>query len=324
MRPRLILLSTGGTIAMTASTAHGAAMKLGAAELVAAIPRLGDLAEVEARDVLAKPSASFTLADIAAIAEAALAAAATADGVVITHGSDTLEETAFALSVLAQTETPIVLTAAMRRPDQLGADGPANLLSAALVAICPDARGKGVLVVVDDEIHAGPLIRKAHSFRPHAFSSLPFGPIGYIAEARVRFALAPAHRPPRLAYGGGAPVAPIVEAGPGLEAPTIAAVAAGAIDGLVLSLPGAGHVAAEVAPALGALAARIPVIFASRTGAGETLRASYGYPGGEIDLIRRGLIPANALDARKARIALQLLLSNGAGDAQIRAIFARF
>ena len=179
-------------------------------------------------------------------------------------------------------------------------------------------------MVVDDEIHAGPLIRKAHSFRPHAFSSLPFGPIGYIAEERVRFALTPANRPPQLVYGGGAPVAPILEAGPGLEAQTIAAMAAVAVDGLVLSLPGAGHVAAEVAPSLGELASRIPVIFASRTGAGETLRASYGYPGGEIDLIRRGLIPANALDARKARIALQLLLSNGAGDAEVRAIFARF
>ena len=145
MRPRLILLSTGGTIAMTASSGHGAAMKFDAAGLIAAIPALGDLAEVEGRDVLAKPSASFTLADIAAIAKAAADAAKAADGVVITHGSDTLEETAFALSMLAQAETPIVLTAAMRRPDQLGADGPANLLSAARVAICPSARGKGVL-----------------------------------------------------------------------------------------------------------------------------------------------------------------------------------
>jgi L-asparaginase len=107
---------------------------------------------------------------------------------------------------------PIVFTAAMRRPDQPRADGPANLLAASRVAISPASRGKA-----DDEIHAGPLIRKAHSFRLHAFSSLPFGPIGYVAEERVRFALAPASRPPRLTYGGGAPVVPILEAGPGLE-----------------------------------------------------------------------------------------------------------
>ncbi len=303
---------------------NAASLKLGAASLAAAVPALADFAEIEARDLPPKPSASLSLADIAAIAAAAAEAASSADGVVITHGTDTLEETGFALSLLAQVETPIVLTAAMRRADQPGADGPGNLLAACRAASSPAARGKGVLVVLDDEIHAAPLIRKAHSFRPHAFSSLPFGPIGYVAEDRVRFALAPVARLPKLAYGGGAPVVPILEAGPGLEPQTVAAIAAAAIAGLVLSLPGAGHVAAEAAPALAALAERIPVIFASRTGAGETLRASYAYPGGEIDLIRRGLIPANGLDARKARIALQLALSNRAGPAEIQALFDCF
>ncbi|MGH6863629.1 MAG: asparaginase, partial [Methylocella sp.] len=115
-----------------------------------------------------------------------------------------------------------------------------------------------------------------------------------------------------------------LEAGPGLETQTVAALAAGAIDGLVLGLPGAGHAAASAVPALAGLAERIPVVFASRTGAGETLRGSYGYPGGEIDLIGRGLIPANALDARKARIGLQLLLSVQADLAMIRTVFDRF
>ncbi|MGH6834858.1 MAG: asparaginase [Methylocella sp.] len=324
-RARLIILSTGGTIAMTTGTAQtGAARKLSAAHFAGAVPRLAYLADVEALDVLAKPSADFTLADIAAIADAAKAAAKTGAGIVITHGTDTLEESAFALSLLVQVDQPIVFTAAMRRPDQPGADGPANLLAAAVVAISPAARGKGILVVADDEIHAGPLIRKAHSFRPHAFSSLPFGPIGYVAEERVRFALVPASRPPRLTYGRGAPVVPILEAGPGLETQTVEALAAGAIDGLVLGLPGAGHAAASAVPALARLAERIPVVFASRTGAGETLRGSYDYPGGEIDLIGGGLIPANALDARKARIALQLLLSNQADLPQVRTIFERF
>jgi L-asparaginase len=117
---------------------------------------------------------------------------------------------------------------------------------------------------------------------------------------------------------------PILEAGPGLETQTVEALAAGAIDGLVVSLPGAGHAAAGAVPALAVLAERIPVVFASRTGAGETLRGSYDYPGGEIDLSRRGLIPANALDARKARITLQLLLSGQADLAQVRTVFDRF
>jgi L-asparaginase len=319
-RPRLVILAAGGTIAMS----DAAAPRLDASALAAALPQLGAIAEIETRDLLAKPSASLTLEDLALIAARALDAAAEADGVVVTHGTDTLEETAFALALLAQTDTPIVLTAAMRRADQPGADGPANLLAAARVAASKAARGKGVLVVMDDEIHAAPLIRKTHSFRAHAFSSAPFGPIGYVAEDRVRFALQSAGSLPRLAYGGGAPIVPILEVGPGFEREILAAVAAAAIDGLVLSLPGAGHVGAEAAPDLGRLAARIPVVFASRTGAGETLRASYGYPGGEIDLIARGLIPAQSLDARKARIALQLLLSEHADIALVRKTFALF
>jgi L-asparaginase len=316
-RPSLILISAGGTIAM----ADGGPPRLDAKSLAAALPQLAAIAAIETRDTLAKPSASLTLADIARIAEATFAAATAADGVVVTHGTDTLEETAFALAVLGRTETPIVLTAAMRRADQPGADGPANLLAAARVAASEAARGMGILVVLADEIHAGPLIRKTHAFRPHAFSSAPFGPLGYVVEERVRFALRPALAPPHLVYGGGAPAVPILEAGPGLEGETVAALAAGALDGLVLSLPGAGHVAAEVAPALGALARKIPIVFASRTGA-ETLRGSYAYAGGEIDLIACGLIPAGRLDARKARIALQLLLSDGADISRMRSVFA--
>jgi L-asparaginase len=318
-RPRLVILAAGGTIAMTGDSAP----RLDAKALADALPQLRDIADVVTRDILAKPSASLTLADLALIARAAAESETAADGVVITHGTDTLEETAFALSVLAHTQTPMVLTAAMRRADQPGADGPANLLAAARVAASKAAPGKGVLVVIDDEIHAGPLIRKTHSFRTHAFSSAPFGPIGYVAEDRVRFALQPVTAPPLLAYGGGAPIVPILEAGPAFERESVAALA-GAMDGLVLSLPGVGHVRADVAPDLGRLAERIPVVFASRTGAGETLRASYGYPGGEIDLISRGLIPAQNLDARKARIALQLLLSMRADVGRVRATFERF
>lgn len=322
---RLIILAAGGTIATTTDAPEARGVPdLRAADLASALPQLLDLAAIETRDVLAKPSASMTLTDIAAISSAVSEAAKRAMGVVITQGSDTLEETAFALSLLVQSETPIVLTAAMRKEGSPGADGPANLLAACRVACAPGARGKGILVVADDEIHAGPLVRKSHSFRTHAFSSLPFGPLGYVAEERVRFALAPAERPPLLSCGTGTPVVPILEAGPGLEPQTLEAFVRAAIDGLIVSLPGAGHVAAHAAPALAALALLMPVVFASRTGAGEVLRATYAYPGGEIDLINRGLIPAGRLDARKARIALQILLSAKASRGEIAAFFSKF
>ena len=320
-RPKITLLTTGGTIAMTATAGGGGNLTQTAADLAAAAPGLSDIADLSAEAVLAKPSSSFTLDDLGAIAAAANRAAEQADGVVITHGTDTLEETAFVLALLTRTETPIVLTAAMRRPDQPGADGPANLLAAVRTAASPAARGLGVLVAIDDEIHAGPLVRKSHSFRIHAFSSAPFGPIGWVAEGRVRIALAPHWSLPHLTYAGGSPIVPIVEAGPGLE-PEIIDALADVADGLVVALSGAGHVAAGCVAALANLAARKPVVFASRTGAGETLQSSYGFGGGEMELLARGLIGAGPLDARKARVLLQLLLADGGSIGRMRAVFA--
>lgn len=315
--PRITLLTTGGTIAMTAG-ADGA--QLGqtppfARMLETALPGLS----VAVTPVLSKPSASFTFGDIARVADAARAAAQTSDGVIVTHGTDVLEDTAFALSLLTREEIPIVVTGAMRLANQPSADGDANLIAAALTATSQQARGKGVLVVFDDEIHWGPLAKKRHAFRTHAFSSEPFGPLGWVREGVVRFMLTPAHALPHLAWGSGDPVVPILEAGPALE-PSILERLDG-VDALVLALPGGGHVNAAAVPVLETLAAKIPVVFASRTGAGETLTRSYGYAGGDIDLLKRGLIGASWLDGRRARMALAILLSSGASRADIAAFF---
>ncbi|MES2253677.1 MAG: asparaginase [Pseudomonadota bacterium] len=313
---KIALLTTGGTIAMTASD-KGA--NLGApppfVEMLARV--LPDL-EITLIPVLSRPSAGFSIAAIAAIAKAAQTAAATHDGVVITHGTDVLEETGFALELLTRTDTPIVVTGAMRLANQPSADGDANLIAACRVAGSNAARGKGVLVVFDDEIHWAPLAKKRHAFRTHAFSSEPFGPIGWVVEGRVRFVLAPEKRLPHLTWGGRETVVPILEAGPGLEPALIQNLPP--CDALVLALPGGGHVADTVPAILQAMP--MPVVFSSRTGAGETLTQSYGFAGGEIDLIARGVIAAGPLDGRRARIALAILLSNGADKAEIAAFFA--
>lgn len=313
--PRIALLTTGGTIAMTASD-KGAQLGAPPPFLEMLRRNLPDF-EVALTPVLARPSAGFTVADIAKIAHAASEAAKSHDGVVITHGTDVLEETAFALELLTRTETPIVLTGAMRLSNRPSADGDANLIAAARVAASQAARGKGVLVVFDDEIHWGSLAKKRHAFRTHAFSSEPLGPLGWVAEDRVRFVLAPQARLPHLAWGGRETVVPILEAGPGFEPEIIRQLPR--CDALVLSLPGAGHIADTTPALLGALS--MPVVFASRTGAGETLSKSYGYAGGEMDLISRGLIPAGYLDARRARIALAILLSNGASKEKVAEFF---
>ena len=182
-----------------------------------------------------------------------------------------------------------------------------------------EARGKGVLTVFDDEIHWGPLAKKRHAFRTHAFSSEPFGPLGWVREGKVRFLLTPERRLPKLTWGGGAPVIPILEVGPAMEPAVLEQLTR--CDALVLALPGGGHISDATPALLEAMAAKMPVVFASRTGGGETLTHSYGYPGGEIDLIARGLIPSGWLDARRARVALAILLSAKVSRQEIAAFF---
>jgi L-asparaginase len=317
-KQQIHLLTTGGTIAMQA-TAQGAG--LGApppfAEMLGRnLPQI----EVTLRPVLAKPSAGFAFAEIAGIARAAQESADQGAGVVVTHGTDVLEETAFALELLTRSDTPIVVTGAMRLANQPSADGDANLIAACRVAASDAARGKGALVVFDEEIHWGPLVRKRHAFRTHAFSSEPFGPLGWVREGDVRFTLTPQRRLPHLSWGSGAPVIPVLDVGPAMEPSVLEKL--GGCDALVLALPGGGHIADTTPAVLEKLAAKMPVVFASRTGAGETLTRSYGYAGGEMDLIRRGLIPAGWLDGRKARVALAILLSSGASRADIAAFFS--
>jgi L-asparaginase len=316
MSKRLALLTTGGTIAMTA--AQGGATLGDLPPFLQLLHTALPGTDIDHAAVFAKPSSSLSLADIAHLAGAAQAAAQNHDGVVITHGTDTLEETAFALELLTRSDTPIVITGAMRAPGSLGADGDANLVAAARVALHPDARGLGPLAVFDDEVHWAPLIRKQHASRTHAFSSAPLGPLGSVLEGHVRIWLKPARRLPHLAWGQGAPVIPILEVGPGFEPQLLESLRC---DALVLSLPGGGHISDTTPAVLKRLATKIPVIFASRTGGGETMEQSYAYPGSEVDLLARGLVAAGPLDARKARVALAILLSNGASQQDIAAFF---
>lgn len=318
----IALLATGGTIAMTSGQAGGATPTFGAQQLAEASRGAPGIV-VSPRQILQKASASVSLRDVQTLADAVEAALFEGyAGVVVTHGTDTLEETAFALCALLRQDAPVVLTGAMRAPDQLGADGAANIAAAVAVAASPQARGLGPLVVFGDEIHAAALARKHHGHRLAAFTSAPFGPLGHIVEGRPQVFLKPRPFPlPPLRIGHGVKAAPVLLVGMDLEPETIEAFAKAPICGLVLAGAGGGHVSARSADAIEALAEKIPVVLTSRTGGGEVLSQTYGYAGGEIDLITRGLIPAGSLSPVQARILLQMLSAN---DLDVRAGFSAF
>lgn len=322
-RPRVALYTTGGTIASVPEGGRAAAPRLGAEQLVGAIPELGELAELTATSFRQVPSPELTLTDLFELgARAAADVEAGAAGVVVTQGTDTLEESAFVLDLLWGSEAPLVLTGAMRTPSQPGADGPANLLAAVRVAASTAARDLGCVVVMNDELHAARFVRKTDTSSPAAFTSPLCGPLGRVTEDRVRVVV----RPPRWRPlsipddAAGAPVA-LVRAALGDDGRLLSTIAGLGYRGLVVEATGGGHLPASWVPRLEKLAAGMPVVLASRAGSGELLRATYGFRGSEADLLARGLVPAGTLDGLKARLLLTLLMMAGAGREEIARTF---
>lgn len=323
MKPRILVLSLGGTITMVPGAGTGIAPKLGAAELVASVPALATVAEIEAESPFRVASPSLTIANIIEVANRIEAAFADgADGAVVIQGTDTIEEAAFLLDLLVAGERPVVLTGAMRGADAPGADGPANLLAAVRVAASPEARGLGALVVMNYDIHAARFVQKSHTALPSAFLSPLVGPLGTVIEGRPRFYVRLA-RTPCLPVSAGPPEpVALVKAAIGDDLRLLGVLADLSYSGAVVEGMGAGHVHADAAALLGELAIRIPVVLASRVMTGPVFTETYGYPGGEIDLIGRGLIPAGYLSGLKARLLLSLVLRMTRGRQAVADAFA--
>src|SRR6266540_1324778 len=280
---------------MTAAAAGGVAPALSADQLLAAVPRLAesDIA-VQTHDFRQLPGASLGFDDLTALAAVIRDRFADGvDGIVVVQGTDTIEETAYLLDLYHAGPHPVVVTGAMRNPTLAGADGPANLLVAVQTAASDQARGLGALVVLADEIHAARRVRKTHSTAGATFQSPTGGPLGYLVEGQPRLLNRLTHRT----------VVPEPIAG---HQPRIALVTVTLGDDGVL---------------LDELATRVPVVLASRTGAGSVLAHTYGFPGSERDLLGRGLVSAGFLDPYKARILLHTLAGAGADRKMIAAAF---
>jgi L-asparaginase len=327
--PRIRLLATGGTIAGAHTAGRGyRAAALSIEALVAAVPQLATLAQIDVEQVAKLGSQDMTEAvwrKLASRVQRAVDDPALA-GVVITHGTDTMEETAYFLNLVARTEKPVVLVGAMRPATAMSADGPMNLFNAVAVAATPAARDRGVLVVANDEIHCAREVAKTNTTQLGTFHSGQRGLAGLVNAGRPHFYTPPVRRhtaasefAPLIAASGRARTLPRVDlifAHAGMDRALIdAAVAAGA-RGLVIAGVGDGNLGALALAACAAAAKKgVVIVRASRTGGGVVERNI------EIDDDRLGFIAADELNPQKARVLLMLGLTRTSDPRTLQEMF---
>ncbi|MBP0589003.1 asparaginase [Paraburkholderia sp. LEh10] len=327
--PRIAVLATGGTIAGAApdatNTSGYQAGVVGVGQLLAAVPSLASVANVQAEQVASVDSKDMTLALWTKLAQRvnALLASDEIDGVVITHGTDTLEETAYLLHLTVKGDKPVVLTAAMRPSSALSADGPLNLLNAVTVAGKAEAKGQGVLVAFNNRIHSARDVVKTSTYAVDAFQSPEIGALGWVQDGRVEFQRGVV-RPHTLAtpfvIGDAWPVVEVVTSYAGVSRVAIDALVAAGVQGIVVAGTGNGSIHSAMQTALAEAAATgVAVVRSSRVGSGHVM-----HNGAAAD-DALGFVTAGALNPYKARVLLMLALAAGLTTAAaLQQVFDRY
>ena len=310
-KPIIAVGALGGTVSMTADAIEkGVTPKLSAEDLVRSVHGLTDVATLTAESLFQVPSSYLDFEKVlASMAWAKEQVANGAKGVVLTQGTDTLEESAFLCDLFWDLPEPLVLTGAMRPPQKAGADGPANLLASVIVASSENSRNRGVQVVMNDTIHEARWVRKNHTSMVQAFES-SVGAAGIVFEQQARyFHLEPLRKIFSVPKDLSKKVF-LWECTLGASVDILDWVVEQGYLGLVVGAFGAGHVSDKSAEKLRVIAKKLPVVICSRTGAGSTASQTYGYVGGEIDLQDMGALLGKWLCPRKARLLLWAVLSN--------------
>lgn len=255
---------------------------------------------------------NLTTAKAATIARTATdALSGGADGVVITHGTDVIEETAWLVELLVRSlrDEPVVLCASMRHASEFGGDGPRNLLDALRVASDRSSRGRGTMLCVNGQLHHARWVTKTHATSVSTFESPERGPIGEVGELDVRFSAPSPAAPPPMAGDLDANVA-VIGSHWDTDAELIPWHLSRGVDGFVVEACGAGNVNSAIAlPLLDALAAGVPVVVATRCRKGEATPI-YGGVGGFATLHGAGARSSQGLSAGKARLALQVAIGH--------------
>ncbi|WP_084675723.1 asparaginase [Caballeronia insecticola] len=318
--PRIAVLATGGTIAGQAGdaskTAGYKAGVVGVDKLLEAVPALSSVARIHAEQFASIDSKDMSAALWTALSRRidTLLAQDDIDGVVVTHGTDTLEETAYLLHLTVKRAKPVVLTAAMRPSTALSADGPLNLLNAVSVAASQDAAGKGVLVAFNNQIHSARDVAKTSTYAVDAFRAPETGALGFVQDGRVEFqrtVVRPHTVASEFSVTDEWPMVEIVTSHADASRVTVDALVAAGARGIVVAGTGNGSMHATLTHALAdAVKKGVAVVRSSRVGSGHVMR------NGAASDDALGTISAGTLNPYKARVLLMLALASGAQDLQ--------
>jgi L-asparaginase len=327
--PKVVVLATGGTIAGAAAsdvTAGYTSGQVGVEQLLAAVPQAAKLATLRGEQVSNIGSQDMDDATWLKLATRVnqLAGQADVDGIVITHGTDTLEETSYFLNLVVKSRKPVVLTAAMRPSTALSADGPLNFYNAVGVAADPDAAGRGVLVVINDQVHGAAALTKTNTTAVQTFASPLRGLIGTVAYGSAELYGSPAGRhttQSEFSVEGveALPRVDVVYGHAGMDGTLIDAAAAAGAKGIVVAGVGNGNMTKA---ALGALSAQakqgVVCVRSSRVGSGRVARNV------EVDDDATGTVAAEELNPAKARVLLKLALLSKREPADLQRLFREY
>lgn len=328
-KPKIALIGTGGTIAgRGASPVHPSAYECSVDsvdDLLAALPAAREVADIEAEQLFQTGSENIGTTELLRLAKriSDLLKRADIDGVVVTHGTDTIDETAYFLHLSLPSAKPVVVVGAMRPPSALSHDGPLNLYQAIVVAASDAAYGKGTLVVANDEIHSARDVVKTSTFKQEAFRS-SFGPLGVVVDGRAMFYRTLARRHTVTSEWNidsidSLPGVAIIYAHGGISSELVDNVAASGVQAIVYAGTGNGNVSRPVVAALlRARANHIHVVRASRTGSGVVVRNA-AQPDD-----RYGWLACDDQVPHKARLLMMLALSSPLADGDLQNVFERY
>lgn len=324
-KPRVAIVFTGGTISMSIDERLGAAIpSLSGAQILSMVTNIDRFAEIEPVNFSSLPGPHMSPALMMKLREKVQELLAREDiaGVVITHGTDTLEETAYLLDLTLDTLKPVVVVGAMRNSSELGYDGPSNLAAAVCTAISPEAMNKGVLVVMNNEVNAASEVTKTNTLRLNTFQSLEFGALGIVDNDEVMIYREVVHRQ-CLQTDQLEERVTLIKCVAGMDHRLIDFCIQQKDQGIVIEGMGRGNVPPGMMVGIKrAVEAGLVLVLVSRCPTGRVL-GTYGYPGGGKELKDLGVVFGGDLPGQKARIKLMLALGATRNMEEIRRIFQR-